>query len=275
MVAVAPASSHLVRQLSAVAQEFTALVTQLQAHTEEWGQTSEQATLARLLAGECGADDATAAGLSFADARLLVATMPDTQTAVRLVEQLRGDRGAVAILHPPANLVVLIRGVPLRAHDDRGHRAALRVAGAVLRAAPAVSVGVSSPLASAEHVHVANAEAFDALTLAGTTNDRVVFADECWAQLTAQRLARQAKRVLPLDNPLTRLRRYDERRGTDFARTLSMWLDANGDTAATAAAMSLHPNTLRYRIRRVRDICGLDIDDPNARALTHLLLRGW
>jgi DNA-binding PucR family transcriptional regulator len=35
----------------------------------------------------------------------------------------------------------------------------------------------------------------------------------------------------------------------------------------------LHPNTLRYRIRRVREICALDLNDADVRALTHLLLR--
>ena len=271
----APAPSDLVRQLNAVAQEFTSLVTQLRSHTEDWGQTPEQATLGRLLVGECGAEDAVAAGLSFADARLLVARLPDPQTAVRLVEQLRTDRGAVAIWQPPANLVVVARGMPRHAQDDRGRRAALRIAGAVLRAAPSASVGVSSPLTGADQVHAAKVEALDAALIAGSSTVRVGFADERWAELTAMRLARQGKRALPLDNPLTRLRRYDERRGTDFARTLSIWLDANGDTATTAAAMSLHPNTLRYRIRRLQDICGLDLDDPDARALAHLLLPGW
>ena len=138
-----PAPAELVRQLSVVADRFGSLLAELRLHTDDLGKTPEQAALHRLVSGEAATDEAIAAGLSFTSARLVVATLPDTQTALRIIEQLRADRGAVAIWQPPAQLIVLVRGLPQRAGDDRGHRAASRVAALVHRAARATPVGVS------------------------------------------------------------------------------------------------------------------------------------
>jgi hypothetical protein len=39
--------------------------------------------------------------------------------------------------------------------------------------------------------------------------------------------------------------------------------------------MSVHPNTIRYRLRRVRKLTGIDLDDPDDRLVAWLqLLRG-
>ena len=273
VVTASTGPADLVRRLSQVADQFGSLLAELRLQTDDWGKTPEQAALHRLMSGDAAADEAIAAGLSFTSARLVVATLPDTQTAIRVIEQLRSDRGAVAIWQPPAQLIVLVRGVPRRAGDDRGHRAAARVAALVVRAAPATSLGVSSPLTTPDQLHAAHAEALDAASFAANDGQQLIFADEHWAQITVQRLARQATRALPIDNPISRLREYDASHGADLARTVGTWLSTNGDTAATAAALSLHPNTLRYRIRRVREIAGLDLDDADVRALTHLLLR--
>ncbi len=270
--ATAPPPADLVRQLTEVARQFASLLAELRTHTQESGLTAEQAALQRLLAGDGGSEEAVAAGLSFPGARLLVALLPSGDLALRLVECVRGERGSVAIRRAE-QLVVLVRGVPRRAGDDRGRRDAARVAAAVVREVPSAGVGVSSPLTGADQACLAYAEAVETAALAARDGEHVAFADECWARLAVQRLARQASSALPLDNPIARLRDHDVRRGTDLARTLGTWLAHNCDTATTAAALSLHPNTLRYRIRRVRELCALDLDDADARALAHLLLR--
>jgi len=51
------------------------------------------------------------------------------------------------------------------------------------------------------------------------------------------------------------------------------WLDAMGDVRAAAEVLHVHPNTLRYRIRRASELTGLDWADPRTRLLAALLLR--
>lgn len=58
-----------------------------------------------------------------------------------------------------------------------------------------------------------------------------------------------------------------------LAETLLAWLDHLGDTVTAAAALDVHPNTFRYRLRRARDLVPTDLDDPVARLELHLRLR--
>jgi DNA-binding PucR family transcriptional regulator len=73
--------------------------------------------------------------------------------------------------------------------------------------------------------------------------------------------------------PVARLFAYDEQHGTNLVETLRAWLDAFGDVIAAAAALYVHPNTFRYRLRRLSEVGGLDLTDPEARFAAMLQLR--
>jgi DNA-binding PucR family transcriptional regulator len=48
-------------------------------------------------------------------------------------------------------------------------------------------------------------------------------------------------------------------------RTLRSWLVHWGSRADVAAELFIHPQTVSYRIRRLRALLGADLDDPTAR----------
>ncbi|MFC0625735.1 PucR family transcriptional regulator [Kribbella deserti] len=73
--------------------------------------------------------------------------------------------------------------------------------------------------------------------------------------------------------PVARLMAYDLQRRSCLVETLEAWLDAFGDVIAASAAVYVHPNTFRYRLRRLAEVGGLDLDDPNARFAAMLELR--
>ncbi|GGU14378.1 PucR family transcriptional regulator [Nocardioides albus] len=73
--------------------------------------------------------------------------------------------------------------------------------------------------------------------------------------------------------PIARLLDYDERNDSGLAETLDAWLDANGDVRTAAAALFIHPNTLRYRLRRLEQVSGLELSDPEQRFAAMLQLR--
>lgn len=73
--------------------------------------------------------------------------------------------------------------------------------------------------------------------------------------------------------PIALLLEYDERNDAGLAETLEAWLDAFGDVRVAAANLFIHPNTLRYRLRRLREVSGLDLDDPEQRFAAMLQLR--
>ncbi len=81
------------------------------------------------------------------------------------------------------------------------------------------------------------------------------------------------------DRPHLRSRRieilssHDEKHGTCYVETLRCYLDAFGDIPRAAKVASVHPNTFRYRLRRLVEVSGMDLDDPEERLLASLELR--
>jgi PucR C-terminal helix-turn-helix domain/GGDEF-like domain len=69
---------------------------------------------------------------------------------------------------------------------------------------------------------------------------------------------------------LDRLITHDRQRNTDYVTTLRIYLDSFGDMRAAAKSLHLHPNSLRYRIKRLTEIGGLDLDDPKLRLVLQL-----
>ncbi|WP_310729243.1 helix-turn-helix domain-containing protein [Streptomyces sp. N2A] len=75
------------------------------------------------------------------------------------------------------------------------------------------------------------------------------------------------------DPRLTALVAHDSRNQGQLAETVLAYLNAFGDVRAAAAQLHVHPNTLRYRIRRAEELTGLDLGRPDQRLLAMLQLR--
>jgi hypothetical protein len=73
--------------------------------------------------------------------------------------------------------------------------------------------------------------------------------------------------------PVARLLAYDARHHMCLVDTLRAWLDAFGDVNAAAQAVCVHPNTFRYRLRRLAEIGGFDLGDADTRFSIMLQLR--
>jgi DNA-binding PucR family transcriptional regulator len=58
-----------------------------------------------------------------------------------------------------------------------------------------------------------------------------------------------------------------------LAETLRAYLDSFGDVAAAAATLHVHPNTVRYRVRRLEQVLSTSLSDPDVRLLLSLSLR--
>ena len=61
--------------------------------------------------------------------------------------------------------------------------------------------------------------------------------------------------------------------GEQLGLSVLAWLEANGDTSSAARATGMHPNTLRYRLKRAEKVIGSTLDDPDVRLELHLRLR--
>jgi DNA-binding PucR family transcriptional regulator len=54
---------------------------------------------------------------------------------------------------------------------------------------------------------------------------------------------------------------HDARTGSSLLRTLETYLSCGCDAAACAAQLYVHVNTVRYRLRQVQELCGVDLRD--------------
>lgn len=89
---------------------------------------------------------------------------------------------------------------------------------------------------------------------------------EAWVVLALHRMATAATAAgISELGPLPVLGAHDDANGTDHVRTLYEWLRHRGDPRAAGRALGIHPNTLRYRMRRITGLAGVDLDDPDTR----------
>ncbi|GHE69887.1 hypothetical protein GCM10018785_42990 [Streptomyces longispororuber] len=61
--------------------------------------------------------------------------------------------------------------------------------------------------------------------------------------------------------------------GRRLAQTLLAWLETRGGAPEVAARLGVHPQTVRYRLRQIRELWGDEIDDPDRRFELELVLR--
>lgn len=66
---------------------------------------------------------------------------------------------------------------------------------------------------------------------------------------------------------------HDERKQGDLIRTLNGFFEANGNLAKAATDLDVHRNTLVYRLERINELTGLNLDDADNRLILHLALK--
>jgi sugar diacid utilization regulator len=68
---------------------------------------------------------------------------------------------------------------------------------------------------------------------------------------------------------------YDARKKAELVHTLTQYLEHGGNYDATAAKLSVHKSTLKYRLQRIRDLTGLELNDPDVHFNLQLATRAW
>jgi len=131
-----------------------------------------------------------------------------------------------------------------------------------------VVIGMSGPVASLADLGQAREEADRVLqVLAGArSHDGCAEVGEVGLAVTMLRLAelesaRRAGRRGVLDD----IDDHDAAHAASYGQTLRVYLASFGDPTEASKALGVHTNTLRYRLRRLNELFGLDVADPDAR----------
>lgn len=158
-----------------------------------------------------------------------------------------------------------------------GDRLAATVNDLVERARRSVKVPVRAALARTsdglERLPAVRAEVDDVLHVCAVAPGRPTELSDVLGAVALLRWRRVAGAQPELrDGRVQVLVDSDRARDTHYVVTLRSFLDHFGDVVAASAAVDVHPNTFRYRLRRAVETAGIDLDDPVERLMAHLHL---
>ena len=68
---------------------------------------------------------------------------------------------------------------------------------------------------------------------------------------------------------------YDEQHNSSLVKTIDAYFDHHGNISQTAESLFIHRNTLLYRLDRIQELTGHDLNQANMRLALHLSLKLW
>lgn len=194
-----------------------------------------------------------------------------------VVESAAARSGESVLVVPEGERLVVLAvdgGAAVAACGE--YTVALEAARAVVREQSAADedelvVGLSAP-AGPIAAGAAYKQAEQALSVARRRGRFLVEHEELAAGSVLPLLADDAVRAFA-DGLLRPLHEHDATGRGDLVASLRAWLSRHGQWDAAAADLGVHRHTLRYRMRRVEEILGRSLDDPDVRMELWLALK--
>jgi hypothetical protein len=176
---------------------------------------------------------------------------PALTAATRFVREAEGERGGGG-----------------QGAGASGTAKAARTAGSPGSAGTTVAAGVAGARMGLAELGAAWQEA-SAAARAALAEPRLGPVAE-WASIGPYRLLTALPPEAPHDPAVRALLSPAHR---ELARTAEVFLDCAGQAGRTAAELGIHRQTLYYRLSRVEQLTGLDLDDGEDRLLLHMALK--
>ncbi|MGI6485389.1 MAG: PucR family transcriptional regulator [Tepidanaerobacteraceae bacterium] len=137
-----------------------------------------------------------------------------------------------------------------------------------------LSVGISSSIERINELKRAYDEAVSAKNLGNRLFGRgkVTYNDD----LGIFRLISipQEKEEILRDKLLNRIYEYDKKRNGNLIETLEVFLDTGRSIKTTAKKLFTHPNTVKYRLKRIKEIAGEEVlENEQKRLYYHILVK--
>jgi len=192
-------------------------------------------------------------------ARVLVVSLRSLRAASSgSIAQLgeEGDRAEVSAIVPAAELE----------HLDRAARALARELAASLPGFH-LTVARSRLVADPVDLYRAGQEALLAANVAEADGlELLAFEDTGSYRLLLPAMSEDAGELERFyEETVAPLSAYDEQYETELVATIEAYLENDGNVTPTAAQLFTHRHTIRYRLERVRDLCGHDLTSTEGR----------
>jgi GAF domain-containing protein len=239
----------------------------------EWSLRSD--LLADLLSGaavEALSTRAVALGHDLARAHTVVVAAPDGNAGPSVGRSLLSTMRAVAAQCEPRPLVTSVGDDvlalwPEAPRADTPLAAAERIRRAVKRLVDAdtVTIVVGHRCDRAEDARAAVGTARGALEVARLQGaDRVVTLPDLGVYGLLLQLNDPHELVRFADHTLGPLRKYDERKNAQLVSTVRAYLEQGMNVGRTAAALFVHQNTVGLRLKKVEEVAGISLQQPES-----------
>jgi len=134
-----------------------------------------------------------------------------------------------------------------------------------------VMVGISEPMNKLEDIPKAYRQAVKAQKIGSKlyNKGKTVFYEDLgvYTFLVNEGVAKE-------DKNLNKILEYDKTKKGELVNTLEVFLDNNGNINRTAQEIYTHPNTVKYRIKKIKEIVGEDIlNNKSKRLYYHVLIK--
>lgn len=133
-----------------------------------------------------------------------------------------------------------------------------------------LKAGMSGPFSSTASAHGCMRKAQIALSIGrGISPQRCLYQMDEYCEAA---LIEAARNVLAqegftwkdfCDASVAQIIALDEKMGTQYAQSLHAYLNYGLDMRRAAQSLGIHRNTLDYRMKRIQDLCGLDLENLN------------
>lgn len=137
-----------------------------------------------------------------------------------------------------------------------------------------ITIGVSTEIFSYHDFIMAYKKARTAITIGKKRGKReICFIEDLRLEEAFFEMAKMDIFREFVDETLLELKMHDEKYETPFLETLKTLAEHHGARKETAETLFLHRNTLAYRIRRIEQLTGADLNDPDVLFQVNLVMK--
>ena len=137
-----------------------------------------------------------------------------------------------------------------------------------------ITIGVSTEIFSYHDFIMAYKKARTAITIGKKRGKReICFIEDLRLEEAFFEMAKMDIFREFVDETLLELKMHDEKYGTPFLETLKTLAEHHGARKETAETLFLHRITLAYRIRRIEQLTGADLNDPDVLFQVNLVMK--
>jgi len=136
-----------------------------------------------------------------------------------------------------------------------------------------IYLGEGSPVNDVTQIHISYERAKYATRCAMRGNETIVKFDDLGVYRLLYSIADENIVDEIVDRYLKPILDYDIKHNSNFEETLLNYLKYNGSVQRVSAEMFIHKNTILYRITKIKELLGLDLEDEEEKMLLYLVCK--